>query len=132
MVGVGWVYAFATPSMPGVIKFGATERDPTDVLRDANAEDTWRPPDAYVVAAAKKVDDPLSVVRGIHTILASRRVNPRLEFFRFEADEARALLELVPGAAASSSARALVGRMSASHRTPYPRGLLSYMERSSA
>jgi hypothetical protein len=36
----GWIYCFVTPSMPGVVKIGATDRDPTERLREARAC-TW-------------------------------------------------------------------------------------------
>ena len=94
---MGWVYAFVTPSMQGITKFGATERDPQERLREANAPGTWTPPEPYVIAAATEVDDPFAVERGIHAILAPRRIHPRREFFWFATDEARALLALVPG-----------------------------------
>lgn len=87
------------------MKFGATKRDPTQRPREANDSDTWRPPNAYFMAAAKRVDDPFTVERGIRKMLASRRVNPSREFFPFEADEARKLLELIPGATAVSDAQ---------------------------
>ncbi len=90
---VGWVYAFVTPSMPGIIKFGATDRDPIERLRKANAC-TWHL-HVYTVAAATRVDDPFAVERLIHALLATRRVRPRREFFRATADEARALLALI-------------------------------------
>ena len=90
---VGWVYAFVTPSMPGIAKFGATERDPTERLREANAC-TWHLHE-YAIAAAQEVDDPFAVERAIHAMLASRRVHPRREFFRVTCDEASALLALV-------------------------------------
>jgi hypothetical protein len=48
----GWVYAFVTPSMPGVAKIGATTRNPSERLAEANASDTWRPPRPYVVSCA--------------------------------------------------------------------------------
>jgi len=94
---MGWVYALVSPSMQGIVKFGATERDPAARLREANAPDTFRPPEPYVIAAATEVDDPFAVERGIHAILASRRIHPRREFFCFPTDEARALLALIPG-----------------------------------
>jgi hypothetical protein len=94
---MGWVYAFVTPSMQGITRFGATESDPAVRLREANAPGTWTPPEPYVIAAATEVDDPFAVERGIHAILASRRIHPRREFFRFPTDEARALLALIPG-----------------------------------
>jgi hypothetical protein len=33
----GFVYAFVTPSMPGVVKIGATEREVTESLAAANS-----------------------------------------------------------------------------------------------
>ena len=91
----GWVYGFASPSMPGVIKIGATRRDPAERLAEANASDTWRPPHAYVVACAAEVTDPFACERAIHTLLAARRVNHRAEFFEITADEASALFSLL-------------------------------------
>ena len=89
----GWVYGFASPSMPGVIKIGATRRELAERLAEANASDTWRPPHAYVVACAAEVTEPFACERAIHTLLAARRVNHRAEFFEITADEAkRALL----------------------------------------
>ena len=43
---MGYIYAFASPSMPGLAKIGATERDPADRLAEANAQHshaTWTP-----------------------------------------------------------------------------------------
>jgi hypothetical protein len=56
--------------MQGIMKFGATERDPEERMREANAPDTWRPPAPCVIAAATEVDDPFAVERGISAILA--------------------------------------------------------------
>ena len=91
----GWVYGFASPSMPGVIKIGATRRELAERLAEANASDTWRPPHAYVVACAAEVTDPFACERAIHTLLAARRVNHRAEFFEITADEASALFSLL-------------------------------------
>ncbi len=68
--------------MPGLVKLGATERDPSERLSEANAPDTWRPPEAYVVACATEVNDPFAVERAVHAAFAARRVHPRREFFR--------------------------------------------------
>ena len=91
----GWVYAFATPSMQGVVKIGATRRDPNERLEEANASDTWRPPRPYVVVCATEVADPFASERAIHALLAARRVNTRHEFFEITALEARVLLSLL-------------------------------------
>ena len=87
---VGWVYAFATPSMPGIVKIGATNRDPAERLREANA-DTWHMHE-YVVACVAEVADAFAVERAVHVTLAARRVHPRREFFQVTEAEARTLL----------------------------------------
>lgn len=91
----GWVYAFATPSMPGVLKIGATRRDPSERLAEANAGDTWRPPRPYTVVCATEVADPFACERAVHALLATRRLNTRSEFFEITAVEARSLLSLL-------------------------------------
>jgi hypothetical protein len=88
----GWIYCFVTPSMPGVVKIGATDRDPTERLREAMAC-TWHLPD-YAIACAVEVEEPFAAERRIHAALALRRVHPRREFFRATADEARTLIAL--------------------------------------
>jgi hypothetical protein len=89
----GWVYGFATPSMPGVIKIGSTSRDPDERLSEANASDPWRPPHPYAVTCTAQVDDPFACERAIHTLLAARRVGH--EFFELTALEARTLFSLL-------------------------------------
>ena len=91
----GWVYAFATPSMPDVVKIGATRRNPNERLEEANASDTWRPPRPYVVVCATEVADPFACERAVHALLAARRVNTRHEFFEITAIEARVILPLL-------------------------------------
>jgi hypothetical protein len=94
----GWVYAFATPSMPGIIKIGATRRAPAARLEEANESDTWRPPRAYVAVCVAQVDDPFASERAIHALLAARRINARNEFFAMTAQEAQILLSLLVAA----------------------------------
>ncbi len=104
---MGWVYAFGTPSMPGIVKIGATRRDPAERLREANTCDTWRPPHPYVTVCVVEVEDPFAAERAIHALLAARRVTLRHEFFDLTAHDARVLLALIAparGAAALSTA----------------------------
>jgi len=91
----GYVYAFSTPSMPGIVKIGATDRDPSLRLAEANSSGTWSVPEPYAIAWAVPVDDAFATERAIHLILAPRRVNPRREFFRLTDDDVRALFALV-------------------------------------
>jgi hypothetical protein len=91
----GTVYAFVTPVMPGIVKIGATTRELTDRLREANESDTWRPPEPYVVACASWVDDAFAAERALHTALGARRVNTHREFFRLTVEETRAVFALL-------------------------------------
>jgi hypothetical protein len=55
----------------------------------------------YVMVCAAKVDDPFKAESRIHTFFADQRVDPRREFFRATAEEARviALVAKVGGTA---------------------------------
>jgi hypothetical protein len=81
--------------MPGVAKIGATTRNPSERLAEANASDTWRPPRPYVVACAVEVADPFASEKTVHALLVARRVDKRHEFFEITEIEARVLLSLL-------------------------------------
>jgi hypothetical protein len=88
----GYVYCLSNASMPGIVKIGATTRDPSERLREANAAGTWRPPHPYELEGAVRVVDAFAVESAIHARLAPHRVNPRREFFRVAPDEVMCLL----------------------------------------
>jgi hypothetical protein len=94
---MGFIYALATPSMPGLMKVGATERDPADRLAEANAPATWGPPEPYAIVCAFSVPTEFTfqIERALHLSLAARRVNTRREFFRITEDEARAYFAIL-------------------------------------
>lgn len=100
----GYIYAFTTPSMPGIFKIGATDRDPGERLAEANASHTWCPPEPYVTAYTAAVGGAFATERAVHALLAARRVSPRREFFRLTDDEARALFAFVALVAAAPGA----------------------------
>jgi hypothetical protein len=87
---MGSVYAFATLSMPGLIKIGATRREVTESLAEANRSE-WGPPEPFVVACYAQVEDPFAVKRSMRTVLAGLRVHQHRDFYRATTDEARAL-----------------------------------------
>jgi hypothetical protein len=91
----GYVYAFASPSMAGIVKIGATTHDPAARLADANSADTWRPPEPYALVCSARVASAFATERALHCVLDARRVNARREFFRVSFDEARALFALL-------------------------------------
>jgi hypothetical protein len=77
--------------MPGIVKIGATKRDPSD-LREANAHEAWRPPHPYELECAVRFVDALAVESAVHARLAARRVNGRRDFIRVAPDEVMSLL----------------------------------------
>jgi hypothetical protein len=91
----GYVYAFASPSMAGIVKIGATTHDPAARLVDANSADTWRPPAPYELVCSAHVPSAFATERALHTILGARRINARREFFRASYVEARNLFALL-------------------------------------
>ena len=99
MAKSGFVYAIANDAMPGLVKIGATARDPADRLAEARHA-TWAP-SCFRITAQKAVDDPFGTERVIHALLAPRRFEARREFFRLTHEEARAVfavVEIIAGA----------------------------------
>lgn len=83
--------------MPGIVKIGFTLRSPDKRLEEANAQQTFKPPDSYEVAFAKNVRNPKEKEKNIHKILESKRINPSQEFFRVPLDEVRSLFDIADG-----------------------------------
>ena len=71
MHAAGYVYGFTSPSMPGLVNIGATDRDPSERLAEANASPGC-PPEPYVAAYTAAVGSALATVRGIHALLEAR------------------------------------------------------------
>lgn len=80
-VPYGWVYAFYSRSMPGLVKIGMTTRSPEIRLAEANKGDTWRPPEKYRILCALRVRDAVEKEKEIHAAFARERIGAR-EFFR--------------------------------------------------
>jgi hypothetical protein len=93
MARPGSVYCIANDTMPGIVKIGATVRDPEDRLNEARAS-TWAPTCFRIVAQAS-VDDAFATEHALHALLAPRRFEARREFFTLTHEEARALFDIV-------------------------------------
>ena len=99
MAKSGFVYAIANDAMPGLVKIGATARDPADRLNEAR-HDTWAP-SCFRITEQVATDDAFGTERVIHALLARRRFEARREFFRLTHEEARAVfavVEIIAGA----------------------------------
>jgi hypothetical protein len=91
----GYIYCFANPSMPGIIKIGITKRTPEEILSEANAANTsdiWRPPTPYKIVIAKKVRNPFEKEKTLHTLMEQYPENldnlqPSTGFFRITPEE---------------------------------------------
>jgi hypothetical protein len=82
----GYVYAIANDAMPGLVKIGATLRNPEDRLNEARAT-TWAPSCFRIIAQAA-VGDAFGTERTLHALLARRRFDGRREFFVMTHEEA--------------------------------------------
>ena len=91
----GFIYCFSNGSMPGLLKIGATERPPFELLKEANDADAWRPPAPYNLEFAKAVREAKAKENSIHRLLA--RFAERRGFFRAELEDVRALFNLLDG-----------------------------------
>lgn len=99
MARSGFVYCIANDAMPGLVKIGATARDPGDRLNEAR-HDTWAP-SCFRITEQVATDDAFGTERVIHALLAPRRFEARREFFRLSHEEARAVfavVEIIAGA----------------------------------
>ena len=79
----GSVYCIANDTMPGIVKIGATLRNPEDRLNEARAT-TWAPSCFRIIAQAA-VEDAFGTEQALHALLAHRanasRFEARREFF---------------------------------------------------
>ena len=85
----GSVYCIANDTMPGIVKIGATLRNPEDRLNEARAS-TWAPSCFRIIAQAA-VEDAFGTESALHALLAHRRFEARREFFTLTHAEARAV-----------------------------------------
>ena len=85
----GSVYCIANDTMPGIVKIGATLRNPEDRLNEARAT-TWAPSCFRIIAQAA-VEDAFGTESALHALLAHRRFEARREFFTLTHAEARAV-----------------------------------------
>jgi hypothetical protein len=94
----GFIYCMSNPSMPDIVKVGETN-DLKRRLKEANTQDTFRPPEPYTYDLAIETNNNKLKEKQIHSILEYRgqRINPKKEFFRATKKEVEMLFKLVDG-----------------------------------
>ena len=92
----GWVYCMTNSSMLNIVKIGFTN-DLDRRLKEANAHNTFRPPQPYKYEFAKLVVDHTVKEKKLHIILGNKRINPRKEFFESSVEKIRQLFDLIDG-----------------------------------
>ena len=104
------MYCIANDAIPGIVKIGATVRDPEDRLSEARAT-TWAPSCFRIAAQAA---DAFAAEHALHALLAARRFEARREFFALTHAEARAVFDVVALASAPAQhARPFVASLQA-------------------
>ena len=82
----GWLYVISSPSLPGLVKLGATRRlNPTIRVRELSSSSLPEPFKAHCFVFS---DDCFELENNIHKYFDKERVNPDREFFRIEPKEA--------------------------------------------
>jgi hypothetical protein len=95
MSKTGIIYVISNPAMPDMVKIGKTERDLKERIRELSS--STGVPLAFECVVAKKVKDVDFAETKLHEAFASRRINPKREFFNIEQDELVSLFELLDG-----------------------------------
>lgn len=82
----GWLYVITSPSLPGLVKLGATRRlNPTIRVKELSSSSLPEPYHAHCFVFS---DDCFELENNIHKYFDKERVNPDREFFRIEPKEA--------------------------------------------
>lgn len=90
----GIVYVLSNSSMPGLVKIGMTTRESIDT-RMKELYSTGVPvPFDCVYACEVKVSDCAKIEKALHKAFEPNRINANREFFRIDATQATAILEL--------------------------------------
>ncbi|MCY4059700.1 MAG: GIY-YIG nuclease family protein [Gammaproteobacteria bacterium] len=89
----GIVYVLTNPAMPDLVKIGKTrQKDLNDRLTQLYSTGV---PVPFECAFAGVVEDEHKVERAFHKAFHPYRLNPKREFFKIDADQAIALLEIL-------------------------------------
>lgn len=87
----GYVYILCSAAMPGLLKIGATTKDPITRAKELSASTSAPLP--FALAYHRAVLYPFQVEAELHRILTAHRTNDSREFFSIELYKVISLLE---------------------------------------
>lgn len=82
----GYVYVLVSSGKPGIVKIGATERDPESRAEELSSSTGVSMP--YIVAYEVETDHPYELESQVHDALKDSRITPNREFFEVPTKEA--------------------------------------------
>lgn len=91
----GFVYLMSSPSMPGLMKIGATTDEPINRAKQLSASTSAAMP--FHVLYHRAVPDVNAAESAMHSSFAAQRVNEGREFFRVSLYEAARTLDALCG-----------------------------------
>ena len=90
------VYVLTNPAMPGIVKIGMTDRDVQSRMKQLY--DTGVPlPFECVIAREMETREAADIESALHTAFGPYRINPSREFFEIDPEQARVILQVMPG-----------------------------------
>lgn len=87
------VYILSNPAMPGLVKIGKTTQ--ADIQNRIDQLYNTSVPVPFKCEYAVVVEDCSKVEKALHEAFEPSRINPSREFFKMEAGQAKAILELL-------------------------------------
>ncbi len=105
----GFVYVLSNPSMPGLVKIGRTEHDPSERVSELSGETGI--PTPFKLEFSYFSADIEDLEQILHARLAPHRVSPNREFFRLPVADIAAVVQEVKTAIHESSMTSFVDRL---------------------
>lgn len=87
----GFIYILNNPSLEGMVKIGATTKDPNDKCRELSSNPSI--PTQFNIVYYLSSINPFKVVGIVHTILDEYRVNKSRDFFKVDVAQTVNLIE---------------------------------------
>ena len=99
------IYVLTNPAMPGLVKIGWTDEDYAENRIEGLYTSGVPMPFCCITAREIEGRPAEEAEKALHDVLREYRPNPAREFFRLNPDDAKALVEKIPGTPVCPSAR---------------------------